>query len=132
LPEIDAGHPLHAVFRPEPLRLLLHEVDEFRTLDAVRESGEVFHVGGEGQLSAGFVSFENQRGKIPPGRVDGRRRSGAPGTEDNHLVDHDGSSQGMIFMLKCAPRSKALSSRPDIFPLAELSRRLQHPTGKMQ
>ena len=49
------------VLNSAPKRVLLaHVVDEFRALDAVGESGKVFDQGGEGQLAARFVSFDDE------------------------------------------------------------------------
>jgi len=67
---------------PEARGLLLHVVDQFRTLDALRPAGKVLDQGGDGELAAGFVAFEDQGIEAGAGGVDGRGESGAAGAED--------------------------------------------------
>jgi hypothetical protein len=62
--------------------LLLHVVDQFGALDALRPAGKVFHLGGHRELSAGLVALQNQRVKSGAGGVDGGGESGAAGAED--------------------------------------------------
>ena len=45
--------------RAEARGLLLHVLDQFRTLDALRPAGKVLDQGGDGELSAGFVAFKD-------------------------------------------------------------------------
>ena len=59
------------------LRLLLDVVYQFRALDAIRPAGKVFDQGGDRELAAGFMAFEDERVQTGAARVDGRRKPGA-------------------------------------------------------
>ena len=48
------------VFGAEVLRLFLHVLDQNRTVDAFRETREVFYQGSNGELATGFVPFNYQ------------------------------------------------------------------------
>ena len=62
--------------------LLLHVFDQLRALDAVGPAGKVLDQGGDGELSAGLMAFEDQ-GFEPGARgVDGGSQTGAAGAQD--------------------------------------------------
>ena len=75
------------IFGAEMLRLLLHVLHQVGAVDALRESREILHQGGERELSAGFVAADDQRLQIGARGVDGGRIAGAAGT-DNDYVSH--------------------------------------------
>src|SRR6185437_5176938 len=69
-------------FRAEPLGLLLHIVDQLGALDVLGPAGEILHQGGDGELSAGLVAFEDQRLEVGASRIDGGGQSGAAGAQN--------------------------------------------------
>ncbi len=87
LGEIDAGEVGHAELGTEAGGLLLHVLDEFGTLDALGPAGEVFDEGGDGELAAGLVAFEDERLEVGAGCVDGGGEAGAAGAEDDGIAD---------------------------------------------
>ena len=63
--------------RAEFLRLRVHVHDEIRAVDALGEAGKIFHRRGRGELASRLATFEDERGKLGPPRVNGRGESGA-------------------------------------------------------
>ena len=87
LAKIDVDDVARLVLGPETCRLLAHVVDEFRTLNAFGEAGEILDQSGKRQLSAGLVAFDNQRAQVGASRIEGSGESGASGTDDNHVAN---------------------------------------------
>ncbi len=87
LGEIDAGEVGHAELGTEAGGLLLHVLDEFGTLDALGPAGEVFDEGGDGELTAGLVAFEDERLEVGAGGVDGGGEAGAAGAQDDGVAN---------------------------------------------
>ena len=69
--EIYRAEMGHAELGTETGGLLLHVLDEFGTLDALGPAWEVFDQGGDGELTAGLVAFEDERLEVGAGCVDG-------------------------------------------------------------
>ena len=76
--------PVH-VFGAEILRLFPHVLDEIRPADAFRETGKVFHQGGEGKLPAGCMPIDDEWAEIRSGRIDCGGQSRASGTDDDYI-----------------------------------------------
>ena len=90
------------VFGPEVLGLLLHVLDQIRAVDPFGKTGEVLHQGRERELSSGFVSADDQRHQIGPGRVDGRGVSGTAGSNDHNISHQKPWKGGMkLFTVAC-------------------------------
>lgn len=87
--EIDRREMGHTEFGTEAGGLLLHVFDEFWSLDAFGPAGEVLDEGGDGELAAGLVAFEDEGFEIGAGGVDGGGESGAAGTEDDSVASYD-------------------------------------------
>ncbi len=83
--EIHGVQVAHDELCAKPGRLFLHVVDQLRALDAVRPAGKVLNQGGDGELPARLMSFEDERFEGGAGGVDGRGQAGAAGTQ-NHGV----------------------------------------------
>ena len=84
--EVDAGEVGHAELGTEAGGLLFHVLDELGTLDAFGPAGEVFDEGGDGELAAGLVAFEDEGLEVGTGSVDGGGETGAAGAEDDGVV----------------------------------------------
>lgn len=84
--EIGGVEVSHSQFGAEAGGLLLHVLDEFRPLDALGPAGEVFDQGGDGELAAWFVAFEDERLEVGTGGVDGCGEAGAAGSEDDEVA----------------------------------------------
>jgi hypothetical protein len=76
--QIDAVQMRRLEAGAKPLCLLLHVLDQLRTLNPFRPAGKVFHKRGHRELSSRLVAFDYQRLEPGAGGVDGRRQSGAP------------------------------------------------------
>jgi hypothetical protein len=68
------------------LRLLHHPLHQFRTQNALREAGEVFHLGRRHQLPTHRASGNQQRVEHRPRRVNARRQSSGTGADDDDLL----------------------------------------------
>ena len=68
--------------RAEAGGLLLHVVDQFRPLNALRPAGKVLHQRGHRELAAGLVALQNQGVEAGAGGVDGGGESGAAGAKN--------------------------------------------------
>jgi hypothetical protein len=73
------------VFGAKPLCLLFHVLDQLRALNTFGKAGEIFHFRGDGELSARFMSFDDQRLQVRSRRIDGGRISGTAGSENNYF-----------------------------------------------
>jgi hypothetical protein len=69
--EIDGVEVGHLEFGAEADGLLLHVLDEVRTLDALGPAGKVFDQRGDGELAARLVAFEDEGLEVGTGSVDG-------------------------------------------------------------
>jgi hypothetical protein len=69
--------------------LLLHILDQVGPLYAFGPTREVLDQGGDGELAAGFMTFQNQRGQVGTGSVDGSGESGATGAENYCVASRD-------------------------------------------
>src|SRR3954447_15305905 len=70
----------------ELLGLVAHVVHELRALDALREAGEVLHLGGGHQRAAELRTLEHQRVEVGAGGVDGRGVSGRARPDDDQVT----------------------------------------------
>ena len=64
---------------------LVHQVV---SVDSLGKAGEVFDLGGCGELATGLLAFEDQRIEVGSRGIDSRREPGAAGSEDNDVF-HD-------------------------------------------
>ena len=90
--EVGGGDVAHAELGAEAGGLLLHVLDELGALDALGPAGEVFDQGGDGELAAGLVAFDDERLEVGARGVDGCGEAGAAGSEDDGVaygVGHD-------------------------------------------
>jgi hypothetical protein len=85
--EVDGGEVGHAELGAEAGGLLLHVLDELGTLDAFGPAGKVFDEGGDGELAAGLVAFEDEGLEVGAGGVDGGGEACAAGAEDDGVAD---------------------------------------------
>ena len=76
LAEVDTHNMASLELSAKSLCLLAHVVDELRPLNALRETGEVFHKGSKGKLPSGLMPFDYERGQIGTRRIDRGRQSG--------------------------------------------------------
>jgi hypothetical protein len=84
--EIDGAEVSHAQLGAEADGLLLHVLNELGALDALGPAGKVFYQGGNGELAAGLVAFEDERLEVGACGVDGGGESGAAGAEDDGVA----------------------------------------------
>ncbi len=85
--EVDGGEVGHAELGAEAGGLLLHVLDEFGALHALGPAGKVFNEGGDGELAAGLVAFEDERLEVRAGGVDGGGEARAAGSENDGVAD---------------------------------------------
>ena len=85
--EIDARHIEIFDGCAERLRLIAHTIHQFRSENAVRETGVILHGGGVDQLTA-RRELTRKNGRAIPGacEVDCGRISGRAGTDDDAIV----------------------------------------------
>ena len=74
------------------LRLHAHSLDQLRTEDALRKTGEIFYHGGQGQLAAGLIAIDYQRLEIGSRGIDRGGQAGAPAPDNDHVVHRKSSS----------------------------------------
>lgn len=67
--------------------LLAHVVCEGESVDAVGKSGEVFNVGGDGELSAGLSALDDEGAEICAGGINAGGETGASGADDDEIFD---------------------------------------------
>ena len=94
--EVDRAEMGHAELGTETGGLLLHVLDEFGTLDALGPAWEVFDQGGDGELAAGLVAFEDERLEVSAGGVDGGSKAGAAGAKDDGIAGFDVGHKGVF------------------------------------
>ena len=70
----------------ETLGLLADLRHQLGALDALREAGEVLHLGGGHQRAAVGVALEHQRLQFGAGQIDRRGVAGGTGADDDHVV----------------------------------------------
>lgn len=87
LADVGGGEMTEGDLGAEARRLLLHVVDELGALDAVGPAGEVFDEGGDGELAAGLVAFEDERLEVGARGVDGSSQSCAAGAQDDGVAN---------------------------------------------
>ena len=85
--ELLSGCELEARAEPGGLGLDIH--DEVGALDAFGETGKVFDQRGGGELSTGFMAFEDEGGEVCTGGVNCGGESGAARADDDEFF-HDG------------------------------------------
>ena len=71
LGEIDRDEVSHYKLGSEPRRLLLHVLDQFGSLYAIRPAWKIFDQRRNGELAAGLVPFQEERLKVGAGCVNG-------------------------------------------------------------
>ena len=82
LGKIGFDHGSAQVLGPEGFSLALHVLHQLGTVDAIGETGEVLHQGGEGELATGVVAAHHQGLEIGPRGVDGGGVAGAARADD--------------------------------------------------
>ena len=87
LADVGGGEMAEGDLGAEARGLLLHVVDELGALDAVGPAGEVFDKGGDGELAAGLVAFEDERLEVGARGVDGGGQPGAAGAQDDGVAN---------------------------------------------
>src|SRR5580765_2335957 len=85
LAQIRADQVRHTIFRPKPLSLLAHILDELWSHDSFGKTREVLHECGHRELPARLMAFNHKRLQIRARRVECGCVSGASGP-DNHYV----------------------------------------------
>ena len=68
------------------MRLFAHIFDELVAQDAVGEAGVIFDHGGQRELSARFMTVDDQRLQIGTRSVDGGGKASAAAADDDHVV----------------------------------------------
>jgi len=84
--EIDGREVRHFELGAEADGLLLHVFDELRTLDSFGPTRKVLDQRGDGELTAGLMSFEDEGLQVGAGSVDGSGQAGASGAEDDSVA----------------------------------------------
>ena len=87
LAEAHLGHRAAHEAGAEARHLAPEHVHHFGALDAVLEAGIVLDLGGDSELAAGLVPFDQQRTEIGAGSVERRGQSGRTGSENYDLID---------------------------------------------
>ncbi|EMF27163.1 sugar ABC transporter ATPase [Streptomyces gancidicus BKS 13-15] len=86
--QVDGHDVVRDELGAEALRLGPHVVHELRAHDAVLETGEVLHLGGVHQRTAGGDSaLEHEGLQRRTGGVERRRVAGGPRADDDHVTD---------------------------------------------
>ena len=85
--EVDLGDVARHELGAEALGLGAHLVHERRALDALREAGEVLHLGGGHQRATELRALEHQRVQVRAGGVDGGGVPGGTRTDDDQVTD---------------------------------------------
>src|SRR5690606_20439645 len=85
LTEIDGVGPPRDEPGAETSGQFLHLSHEIRTHDAFREYRDEFHHGGQRQLAAGFIAFQDERIEIGPGGIQCGGIARRPGAENDNL-----------------------------------------------
>jgi hypothetical protein len=86
--EVDLGDVVGDELGAEALGLLAQVVHEVRAQDAVREAGEVLHIGGVHQgATCRHRTLEHQRFQVAAGGVDGGRVARGARSDDDDVTD---------------------------------------------
>ncbi len=85
--EIEAYHVAGEELGAEARGLHAHVVDELGPLDAFGKAREIFHQGGDGELAAGLVAVDDQRGEVGTRGINGRGQAGAAGADDDDVTN---------------------------------------------
>lgn len=80
--EVDAGDVVGDELGAEAVGLLAQVVHQVGAGNAVGEAGEVLHLGGGHQCTAGLAALNEQRCEVGAGGVEGGGVSGGSGTDD--------------------------------------------------
>ena len=91
--EFGGGEVGHAELGAEAGGLLLHVFDELGALDAFGPAGEIFDEGGDGELAAGFVAFQDEGLEVGTAGVDGGGEACTARAEDDEVAHFGGHSQ---------------------------------------
>src|SRR6516225_9747577 len=75
------------VLRPKALGLLAHILNQLGPLDAFREAGKILNQRGEGELSAGLMTFDDQRLEVGACGVESGGMSRAAGTDNDDVAN---------------------------------------------
>ena len=86
LAQIDRGYFADHELRAETLGLAPEHVHHLGTLDAVLEAGVVLDLGGDGELAAGLMALDQQRGEIGARRVERGSEARGTGTENHEAI----------------------------------------------
>src|ERR1700675_1179739 len=86
LRKIDIRYDAGIEFRAESLRLFAHFFDELVAQDAVGEAGVIFDHGGQRELSARFMTVDDQRLKIGTRGGDRGGKAGAAAADYDYVV----------------------------------------------
>ena len=70
LAEIGTDYVAELILSTEAPGLLAHILNQFRTLDAFRKTGEILHQSGKRELASRLVAFKHQRLQIGAGSVE--------------------------------------------------------------
>ena len=89
LGQIHFFHRAETGLGAKALRLFLHPRHQFKTVNALGKTGEIFHDAGGGEQSAGHFSCQDERREIGPRRVNGGGQPGAPGSDDDDFFHKD-------------------------------------------
>ena len=84
--QVDAVHVDRPQVGTEAFGLLADLGHQLGTLDALREAGEVLHLGGGHQRAAVLVALEDQRVQLRAGQVDRGGVAGRSGADDDDVV----------------------------------------------
>lgn len=87
LAQIRAGHVAMFIFGAKASGLLAHVLDQLRSLDAFRETGEILYQGGKRKLATRFMALQQQWLQIGARSVKRSRVSGTTGTDDDDVAD---------------------------------------------
>src|ERR1700722_5206057 len=74
------------VFGAELFGLLLHFLDQIRTVDAARKRREIFYGSGKRELASGLMPDHDQRVQVGSAGVNCRCVSGASGAENDDIT----------------------------------------------
>ena len=90
--ELEIGSPLVDDGSAEPLRLLLHQLDQIRSLDSLGEAREVLDLRRNHQLPSGHktsstgLTSSHQRRKVRSSSIDCRRKASWASSNDEDFV----------------------------------------------
>src|SRR5262245_36414331 len=85
--QVDACHIVRDELGAEAFGLLAHAVHELRAHDPVRETGEVFHLGGRHQRAPALCPLDDQGFQVGSCGIDGGRIASRTGADDDEVAD---------------------------------------------